>query len=205
MTTINNLYFALVTKIPPFGSISSRHEISILHTKSNLMKAKLTLTMFLLFAVTTLFAQGMAKERKSPHETVSKKNITITYGRPYKKGRDIFGGIVPYDQVWRTGADEATEITLSKDCMFAGKSLKAGTYVMYTIPGKTSWTIILNSELAQWGAFGYDKVKDKNVLEVSVPAEQSKKLTEEFTIKIAKKGFTLCWDKTKVKVPVRFK
>src|ERR1700753_151941 len=108
------------------------------------MKHVITLTMLLVFAVTATFAQNMSNEqRKSPHETISGKHIKITYGRPYKKGRDIFGGLESYGKVWRTGADEATEITIDKDCEFAGHQLKAGTYTLYTIPEKNQWTVIL--------------------------------------------------------------
>ena len=161
-----------------------------------------------MLAATTLFAQGMDKKRASPHETISGNNMKITYGRPYKKGRVIFGdgktSLETYGKVWRTGADEATEITLEKDCVFAGKQVKAGTYVLFTIPGENEWGIILNSQLKQWGAFGYDKVKDKDVLNAKVPAKHLDKPVEQFTIIIDKSGFKMEWDNASVYVPVRF-
>ena len=170
------------------------------------MKHTISLAMLLLFSVTTLFAQHKKgdKPRASPHETVTGKHIKITYGRPYKKGRDIFGGLEAYGKVWRTGADEATEITFDKDGMFAGKPVKAGTYTLFTLPGKDSWTIILNSELNQWGAFGYDKVKDKNVLESDVPAKHLDKVVEQFTISVTGGGVQLEWDHTSVMIPAKF-
>src|SRR6476620_592795 len=106
--------------------------------------------------------------RKSPHETVSNGNIKITYGRPYKKGRDIFGGLEKYGKVWRTGADSATHITFKKDGTFGGKPVKAGTYTLFTIPNEKEWTIILNGELKQWGAFSYEQNKSKDVLQFNV-------------------------------------
>lgn len=167
------------------------------------MKRLLSLTVLLLLAATGLFAQGK-KERQSPHETITGKNMKITYGRPYKKGREVFGKLVPYGQVWRTGADEATEITLDKDCLFGGKQLKAGTYSLFTIPGQTEWHIILNPELKQWGAFGYDKIKDKDALNTTVSAKALNKEVEEFTIVAEKDGIKMEWDKTSVFVPVKF-
>src|SRR5689334_20084655 len=80
--------------------------------------------------------------QKSPHETVEGKDISVTYGRPYKKGRDIFGGLEPYGKVWRTGADAATEVTFKKDGTFGGKPVKAGTYTLFTIPNEKEWTVI---------------------------------------------------------------
>lgn len=77
--------------------------------------------------------------------------MKIVYGRPLKNGRTIFGGIIPYDKVWRTGANEATEITFYKDVVFGGQAVKAGTYSLFTIPGKKEWTFILNKDLDIWG------------------------------------------------------
>jgi hypothetical protein len=169
------------------------------------MKKLLSLTLLMLFAATTTFAQGMGKEKRaSPHETVTGKNVKVTYGRPYKKGRDIFGGLEAYGKVWRAGADEATEITFEKDAMFGGKKVAAGTYTLFAIPNKTEWTIILNSQLKQWGAFGYDKVKDKDVLQTTVPVKQLDNVVEQFTVTPKDNGLLMEWDKTSVMVPMKF-
>ena len=88
--------------------------------------------------------------------------------------------------------------------MFAGKPLKAGTYTMFAIPNKTEWTIILNSQLQQWGSFGYDKVKDKDVLTARVPVRNHNDVTEEFTISNTPVGLKLDWNKTSVEIPVNF-
>jgi hypothetical protein len=133
------------------------------------------------------------------------KNITVTYGRPYKKGRDIFGKLEPYGKVYRVGADEATQITFAKDGKFGGKSVKAGTYTLCAIPNEKSWTIILNSQLGQWGAFSYDKYKDKDVLHVDVPVIPLESPVEQLTIAVpGGKDLTIAWDKVKVAIPVSF-
>ncbi len=157
-----------------------------------------------MFAVSAAFAQ-----KPSPKVTAEGKNVSIVYGQPSKKGRVIFGAdgsnsLEKYGKVWRTGANEATEITFKKDGTFGGKPVKAGTYTLFSIPGEKDWTIILNSELKQWGAYGYDKVKDKNVLEVTVPTKTYKEAAEQlnFTVKDTMIGFQ--WDTKGFEVPVKF-
>jgi hypothetical protein len=141
--------------------------------------------------------------RKSPHETVSNDDVSITYGRPYKKGREVFGKLEKYGQVWRTGADEATEITFKRDMTFAGKPVKAGTYTLFTIPNETAWTIILNSKLGEWGAYGYEKIKDKNLLESTVPSKKLSQPVEQFTIAVPKGAVVLSWDMVEVTIPAQ--
>jgi hypothetical protein len=158
------------------------------------MKHIFSLAFLMVLAISGTFA----KDRASAHTTVKGDFISVTYGQPNMKGREIFGGLVPYGQVWRTGADEATEITITKGCMFGGKQVSPGTYTLFTIPEKGQWTIILNSKLKQWGAFEYDQVKDKNVLVAKVPSKQLDNAVETFTIKVADNGITLSWDKTSV-------
>ncbi len=147
-------------------------------------------------------AQKSPEPRKSPHDTVTANNVKVTYGRPYKKGRDIFGSLIPFGQVYRCGADEATEITFGKDATFAGKSVKAGTYTLFVIPNEKQWTIILNSQLKQWGAYSYDKNKDKDVLHADVPVKMLGAPVEQLTIGFTDKNMIIEWDKTQVNVPV---
>ena len=94
-------------------------------------------------------------------------DVTIEFGRPSVKDRKIWGGLVPFDRVWRTGADECTTITLSSDAEIQGQSLAAGTYALFTIPGEKEWTVIFNSVADQWGSFNYDDTKDVLRVEVS--------------------------------------
>jgi hypothetical protein len=160
----------------------------------------------LILATTLLFSAAFAQAQSkpaSPRDSVETANLKINYGRPFVKGRTIFSDLVPYDKVWRTGANQATEITFKTDGKFAGKSVKAGTYSLFTIPGKSEWTVILNPELKQWGSMGYDKIKDKNVLEAKVPSKQLGSLVEMFTIAASDKAVTLSWEKTEVTIPVK--
>ena len=155
-----------------------------------------------LIAVSFVLPTCAQQNRKSPHETVSEGNHSVTYGRPSKKGREIFGSLEAYGKVWRAGADEATEITFKADGSLGGKPVKAGTYTLFVIPNKTEWTIILNGQLKQWGAYEYDKHKSKDVLQVNVPVKNLDAVVEMFTIRFAGGQMIMEWDKTQVAVPV---
>ncbi|MEQ8302311.1 MAG: DUF2911 domain-containing protein [Cyclobacteriaceae bacterium] len=130
----------------------------------------------------------------------------VTYGRPMKKGRTMLGDKVPYDKMWRTGANETTEIKLYKDVTFGDKKLGAGTYSVYSIPGKSEWTIIFNSKLDTWGDYEYDESQD--VARVKVSASSAPSEVEAFTIMFDGKGGTgdmiLAWETTMVKVPMKY-
>ena len=142
-------------------------------------------------------------QRKSPHDTVTNGKVTVTYGRPYKNNRDVFGSLEPYGKVWRLGADEATTITFANDVKFAGKTVKAGTYTLFAIPNEKEWTLILNSELKQWGAYSYEKNKGKDIEKVSVPVKKLSSPVEQLTIRFDKSNDMIIeWDKTQVAVPV---
>ncbi|MEO5562165.1 MAG: DUF2911 domain-containing protein [Chitinophagaceae bacterium] len=143
--------------------------------------------------------------QKSPHETVTTDNVSVTYGRPYKKGREIFGGLEKFGSVWRLGADQATQITFKKDGKFGTADVKAGTYTLFAALGETEWTFILNSELGQWGAFSYEKNKAKDVGQVKVPVKKLDKEVEQLTIAFPSASLmTVEWDKTHVEVPLKF-
>ena len=161
----------------------------------------------LMLAVAVAHAQNEKPQDKkplaSPLRTATGKDVKIKYGQPSKKGREIFGGLVPYDSVWRTGANEATEITFDKDATFGGKPVKKGTYSLFTIPTSSDWTFILNPTLKQWGAYGYDKIKDKDVLQVKVPSTKTSAPVEKLTLKFdSKNSLVLEWDQTHVEVPI---
>ena len=99
-------------------------------------------------------------QKSSISQTVGLTDITIVYHRPGVKGRQIWGDLVPYDKVWRTGANEATTIEFSTDVTIGGQKVPAGKYSLHTIPGKTEWTIIFNKVAEQWGSYEYDASKD---------------------------------------------
>jgi hypothetical protein len=133
--------------------------------------------------------------------------LKITYSQPHKQHRELFGALVPYGQVWRTGANEATEITLTKDILVEGQKLKAGTYSIFTIPNQTTWTIIFNNDLGLWGSYNYNQKTD--ALRFDVPSEVLiQTVYEPFTILIDQKTdkatLSLLWDKTKVSFSIQF-
>jgi hypothetical protein len=160
----------------------------------------------LLLSMISMIVLGACGQEKavSPHETSSGKDISVRYGRPYKKGRVIFGGLIPYGKVYRCGADSATIVTFTKDASFAGKPVKAGTYTLFVIPNEQSWTIILNGQLGQWGAYDYDKYKDKDVLQADVPVKKLGSPVEQLTINLPPSGMVIEWDNVQVTVPVSF-
>jgi len=169
----------------------------------NILFMKHVLLFFALLAGTSSFVSAQDKAPVSPRVTAEGKNVKIAYGQPSKKGRVIFGELVPFGKVWRLGANEATEITFTKDGSFGGKPVKAGTYTLFTIPEATSWTFILNSELKQWGAYKYDEIKGKNVLEVKAKATKTAAPVEKLTITLPGDKLVVEWDQTHVEVPVK--
>ena len=163
-----------------------------------------TLMIFtILFAATAAFGQ-VRTPRPSPKaslmQAVGLTDVTINYNRPGVKGRQIWGGLVPYDKVWRTGANEATTIQFSDDVWINGQKLPKGLYSLHTIPTAGDWTVIFNSVAEQWGSYSYDPAKD--VLRVKVTpqtAEQREWMTfeiPEMTTDTAK--VVLRWDKLAV-------
>ena len=161
------------------------------------------------------FFMTQHKKSFSPEEEVTYSsgdlNINVFYNRPYKKGREIFGGLVPYDKVWRTGANEATTFQTNKDLSIEGNILKKGKYTLWTIPGEETWKIIFNSEYGQWG-IGSDGEANRNpakdVLTVNIHAVQQDRIFEQFTISFEKVGedaeMVLMWDNTLVAVPFSY-
>ncbi|WP_103026358.1 DUF2911 domain-containing protein [Salinibacter altiplanensis] len=132
----------------------------------------LGLLAFLAAAPTPVAAQdrGTEEPRTSPNaavsQTIGTTEVRLTYGRPQVNDRAIFGDLVPYNEVWRTGANEATTFSVSSDVTIEGESLSAGTYSLYTIPGPNSWTIIFNNVADQWGT-QYDRSADALRVDVS--------------------------------------
>lgn len=154
----------------------------------------------------TSFCQSDDKSmRPSPPSTVSGKigdaNVTISYSQPSVKGRKIWDGLVPYGQVWRSGANEATTFTTDKDIKVEGKLLKAGTYGFFTIPELNEWTIIFNKVAKQWGAFKYD-LKD-DVLRVKAKPSKSNSFNEKLIYTLNKNGLVISWENLMVPVEIK--
>lgn len=177
------------------------------------MKKIVTLStlMFALVLTSVVTAQDFSGLDKSPMDMVayptdykiSEKSMRIIYGRPQLKGRSM-DELAPTGKVWRTGANEAPEITFYNDVKFGGKDVKAGTYSLFTIPGEEEWTVILNKNLNQWGSYFYEESAD--VARVTVPNGSDASSLEEFSIafKDVEDGAHLVmgWDKTRVAVPI---
>jgi len=125
--------------------------------------------------------------------------VTVEYGRPSVKGRKIWGGLVPYDKVWRSGADEATTITFSGDVAVEGQPLAAGAYSLYTIPGENEWTVIFNKVAEQWGSFNYDEAQD--ALRVTA-TPTSAEMVEALDFVIEDADVVLRWEELAVPVTI---
>ena len=133
-----------------------------------------------------------ASPRKELTTTIEGVDITINYGSPYAKGRDIWGGLVPYGQVWRTGANEATTFTASEDITIEGQRLAAGEYGLFTIPGEEEWTLIFNETPEQWGSNSYEAAKD--ALRVTVQPQQMDEKSESMEFAVDGNTIMLKWD-----------
>lgn len=145
----------------------------------------------------------------SPAATLKQRfgvtDVEIEYCRPSAKGRKIFGGLVPLDEVWRTGANSATKITFSTDVKIEGTPVPAGTYALFTIPGAAQWTIILNKVPGQWGAYAYDEKNDQMRVKVKPVALTDAVETLTFDIGDLHSGsaqFSIAWEKTRVGVQI---
>ncbi len=130
----------------------------------------------------------------------------VIYSRPQKAGRTIFGGLVKYGEVWRLGANEATEIDFYKAVHIGGRKVKPGRYTLYAVANETSWTIILNKETDTWGAFKYDSKKD--LLRTTAAVQKSDTVAEYLAIYFEKSAtgcnLVIAWDNTRVSLPVTF-
>jgi hypothetical protein len=142
-------------------------------TSGKLFSVNTILLAILFFGILSIECYSQKKEevrispKASVNQTVGFTEVTIEYGRPGVKGRTIWGGLVPYNVVWRAGANEATKITFSTDVKIDGKKLKAGSYGFFAIPTQKTWTLIFNKVADQWGAFEYNDVEDALRVEVT--------------------------------------
>lgn len=158
---------------------------------------------FLAMVTLSTQAQGDKKMPSPPAKAEGKvgaASITIDYHQPSAKGRKMLGGINPYGEVWRTGANKTTSITLSGPVKIEGQDLAAGTYALFTIPGESEWTIIFNKSI-EWGAYSY-KQKD-DVLRVKVKPTKPEAFVETLNISIVNDQVVLKWENTQVSFNVK--
>ena len=156
-------------------------------------------------------AQKWRGPDKSPLDMTSlKKSRTspliarVIYSRPQKKGRTIFGELVPYGKLWRTGANEATEVTFYRDVTVGGKAIKAGSYALFTIPQADQWTVILSTKPHQWGSYGHQESDE--AARIQVPVKKTAEPLEYFSISLGMNEndgvMYLGWDNVMVAVPI---
>lgn len=179
--------------------------------KVKLFLYTMTVAVALLLSSTASYAQERANNeiRQSPNasvtQTIGTTKVSINYGRPAVQERQIFGSLVPFEEVWRTGANEATTISFSDNVRIEGQPLKEGTYGLFTIPGEEGWTVIFNNVATQWGAFDYtseeDALRVKVEPEKAVPMEQMMFYFEDVTANSA--TVYLHWDEVKVPFTVQ--
>jgi hypothetical protein len=124
---------------------------------------KILLALVAVASIMTAQAQGIKTPAPSPTQTIKQdfalSSIEVNYSRPNMKGRTVFGDLAPYGKLWRTGANAATKVTFGEDVTVGGVAVKAGTYVLYTVPNKDEWEVIFNKGLGNWGIDGYKKRK----------------------------------------------
>jgi tetratricopeptide (TPR) repeat protein len=170
------------------------------------------------FALVLLFAASLLSDSNaqlklpalSPTSKItqdfSTSSIEISYSRPSMRGRKIFGDLVPYNTVWRTGANSATKVKFGEDVNLGGVPVKAGEYALYTIPGATEWEVILNKGTGNWGAMGYSTADD--IARFKVKPRALDKTVNTFTMNIGNITFNsanleLMWEKTKLVIPIK--
>jgi DUF2911 family protein len=160
------------------------------------MKQTISIALVLMLALTSFGKDSGANK----HTTITNGNVSVNYGQAAKSGRAIFAtkmnepAVVGYGKVWRPGDDHGTEITFTKDCLFAGHPVKAGTYTLLIKHLNTEWMLILNSQLGQKGTFNYDKVKSNDAVLAAIGAKKTDKVVENFTITLTDGGMLMEWD-----------
>jgi len=167
-----------------------------------------TLTIFaavLCFAMATFAQQKRLSPPAKAEGTIAGKKITIDYSAPSMRGRKIMGGLVPFDKVWRTGANEATTLVTEGDLMVGDLHVPKGTYTIYTIPNENEWTLIINKQTGQWGT---EYNEDQDLGRVTMKVRKLEKPVELFVIEIrqgskANTGsIAFTWENTEASVPI---
>ncbi|UII19756.1 DUF2911 domain-containing protein [Fulvivirga ligni] len=138
-------------------------------------------------------------------QTVGLTEVEIVYSRPGLKGRKVFGDLLPYGEIWRTGANASTKITFGDAVKFGGKDVPAGTYALYTIPGEKEWTVIVHKNTSLWGAGNYNQ--DEDLVRFTVPAKKLTEPVETFTMDLTdltnnSANLDIIWEKTLVSIPL---
>jgi len=176
------------------------------------MRRHIAVAVMMMFAALTLAAQEDKSKRPSPPGTAEVtfgdgKKVTIDYSRPYAKGRQVMGGLVPYGSVWRTGANEATSLKTDTDLVIGGTTVPAGSYTIYSLASEDSWKLIINKQTGQWGTEYHE---DQDLARIDMKVTSLSQPVEQFTIGFDKKSgdaaqLNLQWAKTQASVEVKEK
>jgi hypothetical protein len=142
---------------------------------------------------------GQLSPRDTVRASVNGADVWVDYSRPLKRGREIFGNVVPWNTVWRTGANAATQLNTSADLVIGGATVPAGKYTLWTLPTSSGWKLIINKQTGQWGTV-YDPQQD--LVRVDANVQTLAAPVDELTIAFEPGALTFAWDKTKVSVPV---
>ena len=172
------------------------------------------LAICIFLALTAYYVLNLKNKSYSPEDTVSYSRdgleLEVFYNRPYKNDRVIFGKLVPYGQVWRTGANEATTFETNKDILVDGSYLEAGKYTLWTIPMEESWKVIFNSEMYDWGITNEglpSREAEYDVLQLELPVHSLPEIVEQFSIYFQEEGnlvlMILAWDQTQIRIPLK--
>jgi hypothetical protein len=141
----------------------------------------------------------------SVKERVGVTDVSVEYSRPNVRERKVFGGLVPYGQVWRTGANAATKVTFGTDVKFGGAAVPAGTYALFSIPGETEWTVILSKVADEWGSYAYKEKDDQARVKVKPVTMADPLETMSISLQDLRSGkanLVIAWEKTKVAVDI---
>jgi hypothetical protein len=171
------------------------------------MRKSALLFVVFLFALVAVAQQNppLSPRKSAEHTFADGKKVTIDYGSPSIRGRKIMGGLVPYGKVWRTGANAATGFVTDTDLTIGGTKVPAGKYTLYTLPGETSWQLIINKQTGQWGT-EYNQPQD--LARIPMKVESLNSPVEQMTFSFEKTGddsanLVLEWEKTKLSVPLK--
>jgi Protein of unknown function (DUF2911) len=202
--------------VSPRAGVNNRpatpcHEKFDSRGESVMKKSRLWILVAIAIAAVAAILAAQNKPASPPGDATLKfadgKSVSIQYSRPSMRGRKIFGGLVPYDQVWRTGANAATSLKTNVALTIGGASVPAGSYTLYTLPGANSWKLIINKQTGQWGT-DYEQLQD--LTRVNMKVSQRSSPLEQFTISFDKTGgdsasLKLEWDTTVAAVEVQEK
>lgn len=170
-----------------------------------IIAVSIAVLLFVSFKVLVYNTKKASPERTSEY-TYQDAKLSVWYCSPSKKGREIFGGLEPFEEVWRTGANEPTTFTTNTTILFDNVKVPAGTYTLWTIPGPADWTVILNSKMYSWGVDWNEQASREAEFDIAVvnaPVENLEKIEENLVIDFEHDvNLIIKWDQTKVSVPI---